>query len=69
MRGAHILIRFDESDEELLEAKDALGTSWSWDSGTGVKVLFRSQEGGYALTYPTVRANGQFDHEKPRLTE
>lgn len=60
-RGAHILIRFDESDEELLEAKDALGTSWSWDSGTGVKVLFRSQEGGYALTYPTVRANGQFD--------
>lgn len=60
-RGAHLLIRFDESDEELLEAKDALGTSWSWDSGTGVKVLFRSQEGGYALTYPTVRANGQFD--------
>lgn len=59
-QGRHILIRFDEDDTELLAAKAELGKSPSLKFG-GVDVLFRMNGSGYAVTYPSVRANGRFN--------
>lgn len=59
-QGRHILIAIDENDTELLEAKAALGKYYSWDLGDKTAVLFRLNA-GYAVTYPSVRANGLYN--------
>ena len=59
-QGRHLLIRFDEDDTELLAAKAELGKSHTWNIG-GTSVLFRMNGSGYAVTYPSVRANGRFN--------
>lgn len=58
-QGRHVLITIDEGDTELLEAKAELGKSHTWDID-GTSVLFRLN-GGYAVTYPSVRADGRFN--------
>ncbi len=58
-QGRHVLITIDEDDTELLEAKAELGKSHTWDID-GTSVLFRLN-GGYAVTYPSVRADGRFN--------